>query len=273
MLSVDILTKVVYSMATAVWQQSIEVLRMSEKVSVTLKVEGIMKALMEACAKVDRRTLSAYVESLVAEDAKVKKISVDDVMVKDKEPRVAADKPALALPDFIDPEIWSDFVEHRKTLKKPINESTLRYMIPGILKAHHNGWDVNELITHAISEGWKGFVFNDPHFISRPGGKEVVVKGQLSPAEVVEKKEKLLNNEGLVAHNKDRFVDYALIVQFIDMAFATDQPLEMKMLSTMLDKFYKSGNKEKCNQWVRDLIESQNILDDDGEFIAMRGFQ
>lgn len=244
-----------------------------ETIPVSMRLSADIRALLGELANRDHRTMAGWVSAVVEREAASAGLNKEELMVKAKEKKVAAAKPAPAIPDFIDPEIWNDFVEHRKTLKKQINESTLRYMIPGILKAHHNGWDVNELITHAISEGWKGFVFNDPHFISRPGGKEVVVKGQLSPAEVAEKKEKLLNNEGLVAHNKDRFVDYALIVQFIDMAFATDQPLEMKMLSTMLDKFYKSGNKEKCNQWVRDLIESQNILDDDGEFIAMRGFQ
>jgi len=245
---------------------------MSEKVGVTLKVEGVMKALMEACAKVDRRTLSAYVEFLVAEDAKLKKISVDDVVVKDKESRVAAVRPSTALPDFIDPEIWNDFVEHRKTIKKPINESTLRYMVTDMMKAHHNGWDVNELIAKALASGWQGFVFDEQRN-SRPGGKEMVVKAKLSPAEVAAMKSKLLAYEGLVGHNKDRFVDHDLVVALIDTAFATDQPLETGMIAMMVNKFYRSGNKEKCNQWVREIIESQKILDDDGEFIGMRGFQ
>lgn len=245
---------------------------MSEKVSVTLKVEGIMKALMEVCAKEDRRTLSAYVEFLVAEDAKFKKISVNDVVVKDKEPRVASVRSSTTLPDFIDPDVWADFVEHRKTIKKPINESTLRYMVTDIMKAHNNGWDVNELIAKALAGGWQGFVF-DEHRGSRPGGKEIVVKANLSPAEVAAKKAKLLSYEGLVGHNKDRFVDYDLMVEFVDTAFETDQPLGMSMMAEMIDKFYKSRDKEKCNQFLRNLIDSPEILNDDGDFIAMRNFK
>lgn len=243
-----------------------------ETIPVSMRLSADIRALLGELANRDHRTMAGWVSAVVEREAASAGLNKEEVIVKAKEKKVVATKPAPSLPDFIDPEIWNDFVEHRKTLKKPINESTLRYMIPEIMKAHNNGWDVNELIAKAIAEGWQGFVF-DKHKDSRPCGKDVVVNGQLSPAEVAAKKEKLLNNEGLVAHNKDRFVDYDLIVKFIDMAFATDQPLEMKMLSTMLDKFYKSGNKEKCNQWVRELIESQNILDDDGEFIAMRGFQ
>lgn len=243
-----------------------------ETIPVSMRLSADIRALLGELANRDHRTMAGWVSAVVEREAASAGLNKDEIRVKAKEKKAAAACSAPAIPDFIDPEIWSDFVEHRKTLKKPINDSTLRYMIPGILKAHHNGWDVNELITHAISEGWKGFVFNDPHFISRPGGKEVVVKTTLLPAEVAEKKAKLLSYEGLVGHNKDRFVDYDLMVEFVDTAFATDQPLEMSMIATMLARFCKS-NKERCNQWVRDLIESQNILNDDGEFIAMRGFQ
>ena len=152
-----------------------------ETIPVSMRLSADIRALLGELANRDHRTMAGWVSAVVEREAASAGLNKEEVMVKAKEKKVVATKPAHSLPDFIDPEIWNDFVEHRKTLKKPINESTLRYIIPGILKAHHNGWDVNELITHAISEGWKGFVFNDPHFISRPGGKEVVVKGQLSP--------------------------------------------------------------------------------------------
>lgn len=183
---------------------------------------------------------------------------------------------ALELPDEIAFEWWRDFVMMRETSKKPkITPLTLNAAKLALKKCRQaiaNGWPMEHQFEEATAREWAMPVY-DQHLNTLANGKERVVKPKLSASEISERKAKLLNHEGLVAHNKDRFVDYALIVQFIDRAFATDQPLEMKMLSTMLDKFYKSGNKEKCNQWVRDLIESQNILDDDGEFIAMRGFQ
>ncbi len=255
---------------------------MSEKVSVTLKVEGVMKALMEACAKVDRRTLSAYVESLVAEDAKAKKIRVEDVMAKEKPSRAIRSSNmleailAMELPDEIEFEWWRDFVMMRETSKKPASTPMTLNIANLVLKrcrqAIANGWSMEDLFEEATAKEWAMPVY-DKHLTTRANGKELVVKPKLSASEVSARKAKLIGHDGLVGHNKDRFVDYDLIVQFIDTAFATDQPLEMRMLGAMLDKFYKSGNKEKCNQWVRDLIESQNILDDDGEFIAMRGFQ
>lgn len=255
---------------------------MSEKVGVTLKVEGVMKALMEACAKVDRRTLSAYVESLVAEDAKAKKISVDDVVVKEKTLRadrssdVLSEILELELPKEIEFEWWSDFVMMRETSKKPtITPLTLNAAKLALKKCRQaiaNGWPMEHQFEEATAREWAMPVY-EQHLNTRANGKELVVKPKLSASEVSARKSKLMGHEGLSNHNKDRFVDYDLVVKFIDTAFAINQPLEMGMLSMMLNKFFKSCNKEKCNQWVRDLIESQNILNDDGEFIGMRGFQ
>jgi len=255
---------------------------MSDKVGVTLKVEGVMKALMEACAKVDRRTLSAYVESLVAEDAKAKKIRVEELVAKEKPSRADRSSSvleailAMELPDEIELEWWRDFVMMRETSKKPtITPLTLNaanLVLKKCRQAIANGWPMEPQFEEATAREWAMPVY-DQHLNTRANGKEIVAKPKLSTSEVSARKVKLMNHEGLVGHNRDRFVDFGLIVELIDTAFATDQPLEMRMLGAMLDKFYKSGNKEKCNQWVRDLIESQAILDDDGEFIAMRGFQ
>jgi len=243
-----------------------------ETIPVSMRLSADIRALLGELANRDHRTMAGWVSAVVEREASSAGLNKEELMVKAKEKKVAAARSAPAIPEFIDPEIWADFVEHRKTHKKPINDSTLRYMLPDIMKAHNNGWDVNELIANAIAKGWIAFVFDDPHKISRPGGKEIVVKTKLSPTEIAAKKEKLLGYEGLVAHNKDRFVDHDLMVEFVDTAFETDQPLEMSAIVSMLAKFCKS-NKEKCNQWVRNLIDSQNILDDDGEFIGMRGFQ
>lgn len=244
-----------------------------ETVPVSMRLSADIRALLGELANRDHRTMAGWVSAVVEREAEIQGLKRDQIVAKAKEKRAAAVKPAPKIPDFIDPEIWADFVEHRKNIKKPINDSTMWYMMPDIMKAHNNGWDVNELIANAIAKGWAAFVFHDPHKISRPNGKEIVVKAKLTPAEVAEKKAKLLNHEGLVGHNRDRFVDFGLIVELIDTAFETDQPLEMGMLSMMLNKFFRSGNKEKCNQWLRDLIDSQNILNDDGEFIGMRCFQ
>jgi len=244
-----------------------------ETIPVSMRLSADIRALLGELANRDHRTMAGWVSAVVEREAASAGLNKEEIMVKAKENKVAAVvKSATALPDFIDPDVWADFVEHRKTIKKPINESTLRYMVTDIMKAHHNGWDVNELIAKALAGGWQGFVF-DEHRGSRPGGKEIVVKDKLSPAEVAAKKAKLLSYEGLVGHNKDRFVDYDLMVEFVDTAFETDQPLGMSMMAEMIDKFYKSRDKEKCNQFLRNLIYSPEILNDDGDFIAMRNFK
>ena len=243
-----------------------------ETIPVSMRLSADIRALLGELANRDHRTMAGWVSAVVEREAASAGLNKEELMVKAKEKKVVATKPAPVLPDFIDPVIWNDFVEHRKTLKKPINESTLRYMIPEIMKAHNNGWDVNELIAKAMAEGWQGFVF-DKHKDSRPGGKEIVVKTKLSPAEVAAMKAKLLNSDGLAGPNKDRFVDYDLMVEFVDTAFETDQPLEMRMMAEMIDKFYKSRDKEKCNNFLRNLIDSPEILNEDGDFIAMRKFK
>jgi len=243
-----------------------------ETIPVSMRLSADIRALLGELANRDHRTMAGWVSAVVEREAASAGLNKEEIRVKAKEKKVAASRPAPMLPDYIDPAIWADFVEHRKMIKKPINDSTLRYMIPDIMKAHDNGWDVNELIAKALAGGWQGFVFDEQRN-TRPNGKEIVVKPKLSPSEVAEKKAKLLGYEGLVGHNYNRYVDHDLMVEFVDTAFETDQPLEMSAIAVMLNRFSKSTNKEKCNQWVRNLIDSQNILDDDGEFIGMRGFQ
>lgn len=229
------------------------------KVSLTLKVDEAMKSLMKACAKAGRRTLSAYVESLVEEDAKAKKIRVGDLATTE-------------IPDFIDQSVWNDFVEYRASINRQTNDSVIRYWMPNILLAHNNGWDVNELIKNGIANGCTAsFVFYN-HITSSPNVKEIAVKTKLAPMEIEIEKEKLLSYEGLSGNNKDRFVDHNLMAEMIDMTFETDQPLEMSMISFMVQKFRKSNNKTKCNQWIRKLLETKNVFDDDGNFVAMDGF-
>lgn len=244
-----------------------------ETVPVSMRLSSDIRALLGELANRDHRTMAGWVSAVVEREALSAGLNKEEIVVKAKEKRVAAARSAPAIPDFIEPDIWADFVEHRKNIKKPINDSTLRYMLPDIMKAHNNGWDVNELIANAIAKGWAAFVFHDPHKISRPGGKEVVVKAKLTPVEVAEKKAKLLSYEGLSGANQGRFVDHDLMVEFIDIAFEADQPLEIWMIVEMVNLFYKSKDKERCNNFLRNLIDSPEILDDDGDFIAMRNFQ
>lgn len=272
-----------------------------DKSIVSFRIDESLYDSIKEWAASENRTVSNFMESILYEEARRRsgvdvslyslcsKIDqlVDLLSVTKKKPTEKTKRSsrsqeeldeilALELPPEIEFEWWRDFVMMRETSKKPkitpLTVNAAKLALKKCRQAIANGWSMEHQFDEATAREWAMPVY-DQHLNTRANGKEVVVKPKLSTSEVSAKKVKLLNSVGMVGHNRDRFVDYALMVQFIDTAFATDQPLEMNMLSTMLDKFYKSGNKEKCNQWVRDLIETQNILDDDGNFIAMRGFQ
>lgn len=271
-----------------------------DKSIVSFRIDESLYDSIKKWAASDNRTVSNFMESILYEEARRRsgidislyslcsKIDqlVDLLSATKKKPTEKTKRSsrsqeeldeilALELPPEIEFEWWRDFVMMRETSKKPkitpLTVNAAKLALKKCRQAIANGWSMEHQFDEATAREWAMPVY-DQHLNTRANGKEVVVKPKLSPAEVAEKKAKLLGYEGLVGHNHNRYVDHDLMVALIDTSFETDQPLEMSMISAMLQKFCKS-NKARCNQWVRDLIESQKILDDDGEFIAMRGFQ
>lgn len=66
----------------------------------------------------------------------------------------------LLLPEFLDAEIWHDFVSHREDIKKPMSSRAEKMMLNKLARADAQGWDVNEALERSIINGWQD-VFPD----------------------------------------------------------------------------------------------------------------
>ena len=74
------------------------------------------------------------------------------VAIKGKE----VPKPStVVLPDFLDKELWSDFLEHRKKLKAPNTARALNSLLKKLSGFHNDGHDVNAIIQESYDNGWK----------------------------------------------------------------------------------------------------------------------
>jgi hypothetical protein len=59
------------------------------------------------------------------------------------------------LPSYIDPEIWSAFVDARKANKSPMTQQAQKLMIMRCMRLYGEGWDINEALTDAAINNWK----------------------------------------------------------------------------------------------------------------------
>lgn len=134
---------------------------MSERVNVVLKMEPELRGLMDACAKVDLRTLSGYVSHLVMEDARVKKITIESVIEKVKAKKAARESSldvdsvlGVTLPKGVTDEMWKDYVEMRLAIKNPLTVGAAKYLLKKCVKAMENGWDIADRFEEATLKKW-----------------------------------------------------------------------------------------------------------------------
>lgn len=62
----------------------------------------------------------------------------------------------VEVPDFIDYEVWDDWIKHRREIKKALKPTTAKQQIKKLTKWHESGYDVNQIILNSISNGWTG---------------------------------------------------------------------------------------------------------------------
>lgn len=65
-------------------------------------------------------------------------------------------KAAVSLPEWLPAKAWSDFVEHRKAIKKPMTEYTQGQTIKLLDKLRAEGNDPAAVIDQSILNGWRG---------------------------------------------------------------------------------------------------------------------
>jgi len=61
-----------------------------------------------------------------------------------------------SIPDFIDKELWNDFLEMRKEIRKPATARAQELLIKDLEKLKAEGNDPNEVIKQSIMNSWKG---------------------------------------------------------------------------------------------------------------------
>jgi len=64
--------------------------------------------------------------------------------------------PKTELPDWIDGETWGDYIEMRKTQKKPPTPGAIKLIISKLQKLRDAGDDPNEVLRQSIISGWTG---------------------------------------------------------------------------------------------------------------------
>ncbi len=69
---------------------------------------------------------------------------------------------AVELPDFLTPALWQAWVDHRRAIKKPLNDYTARLALNRLVKLVGEGHDPVKLVDEAISSCWQTF-YGKPH--------------------------------------------------------------------------------------------------------------
>lgn len=62
----------------------------------------------------------------------------------------------IALPSYIDPELWSAFVESRTAMKVPFTPAAQKLVIRKLMKMHAEGWDANASLEKSAIYGYRG---------------------------------------------------------------------------------------------------------------------
>jgi hypothetical protein len=60
-----------------------------------------------------------------------------------------------ALPEWIDREAWSGFLEMRTKIKKPMTDRAKKMLIGRLIEMHHKGHDVNACIDQSTFHSWQ----------------------------------------------------------------------------------------------------------------------
>ena len=74
------------------------------------------------------------------------------------------------LPEWLDPELWTDWISHRMELGKPLTPTGERRCLKKLERWHEMGVDLDAQIDHAIEARWRGLYLTDltPHVNGKP---------------------------------------------------------------------------------------------------------
>ncbi len=78
-----------------------------------------------------------------------------------------------AFPMAVSPEIWDDYLKHRKAKRAPITQTVVNMLSKELRKAAASGWSVDDALSEAMAAGWQGFKFEWLQNRSRPQNQYV----------------------------------------------------------------------------------------------------
>ena len=67
---------------------------------------------------------------------------------------IKAQAPPISLPDWLEKDLWDDFREHRKKLRKPMTQRAEQTIINKLDECREKGLNPRHLILTAIERGW-----------------------------------------------------------------------------------------------------------------------
>tara|TARA_R110000868_G_scaffold258153_1_gene515503 strand:+ start:577 stop:1293 length:717 start_codon:yes stop_codon:yes gene_type:complete len=78
------------------------------------------------------------------------KVKVKDIIINNN-----IDKKEIEIPEFIDAELWNEFLKTRDKSKKAVNSDlAIKKLINKINKFHEKGLSVNEILESSVISGW-----------------------------------------------------------------------------------------------------------------------
>jgi len=75
--------------------------------------------------------------------------------IKEKLLKKVKETPLPPLPDFVDPELFNQFLKMRKKLKAVNSEFAVKLLVKKFNEFHTSGFDVNKIIETSIENSWK----------------------------------------------------------------------------------------------------------------------
>lgn len=90
------------------------------------------------------------------EKSEVKAENKGDLVLKTDKKSKQKTELIYTLPFFIDSQIFKDFINHRKEIKKPMTQNAVNATIKKLCDFHAKGYDCNEILNNSIANGWQG---------------------------------------------------------------------------------------------------------------------
>ena len=105
----------------------------------------------------------------------------------------------IALPDYIDSDLWQAFIDHRKEIRHKLTPITTKFLLKKLAGLNAQQIDVNKAITQTIENGWQGiFAPRNDYGNQKPNGTKLSVPEEY--AKRVEREDRLIRecNAGAV---------------------------------------------------------------------------